>query len=326
MRYSDFVHRIDIDAVEDAIAFEPMEEDKEEDRGHCPLPWGMHKNGDTTGKFSINRDKRVYNCWVCGGGSLLDLAMATQGLDPEAATTWLHQFTRVEDASNEALDEIDRRYGGRKERRVTPYFNQRVLDHLQATHPWFLDRGIDTSVAKFFGAGFDPEATKWGRDEQYTGPAIVLPHWYSGRLVGWQHRWLEEGRPKWVAKYTNTPDFPREWTVWGYDACTEQRCVPVVVESVPTALRLWSLNQPSISTFGSNVNDQQLVLLRGFIDGVILAKDNDKPGEKWAARITEYLERFVPVFHCETVGENGNDLGDVSEAEVLAALHRVEVA
>lgn len=326
LKYSDFAHRIDIDALEEAIGFEALETVNGEDRGYCPLPWNMHKSGDTTGKFSINREKHVYNCWVCDGGSLLSLAMAMQSMDPEAATTWLYQFVLSEDASNDALDEIDRRFGGRKERRVAPYFNQRVLDSLDATHPWFLERNIDTSIAKFFGAGYDAMATKWGRDEQYTGPAVVLPHWYDGRLVGWQHRWLDDERPKWVAKYTNTPDFPREWTLWGYDACVENACVPVVVESVPTAMRLWSLGQPSLATFGSNLNPDQLLLLRGFLSGVVAAPDNDKPGVKWLGKIQEYLDRYVPVYVCEAVGENGNDLGDISEAETLAALKRVEVS
>lgn len=324
MKYSQFAHRVDIDALEAAIGFEPIDQVRGEDRGHCPLPWGLHKNGDTTGKFSINREKRCYNCFVCGGGNLLSLVMATEDLDPEAATKFLYGLTKAEDAGSEALDEIDRRYGGRSNRREVPYFNQRVLDKWDQPHRWYDERGIHNNIRNFFGCGYDPEALRHKNGESYSGPAVVLPHFYEGKLVGWQNRWLDPDRPKWVPKYTNTPDFPREWTLWGYDACIEgvEDQKPIIVESVPTALRLWSLGHPAIATFGSNMSENQMVLLRGFLQGVVLAPDNDAPGTKWLAQLTDYLGDYIPLSVVGPVGEKGDDLGDIDEALVQEVLAR----
>ena len=67
-RYSQFVNRIDIDAVEQELDFEVLREENGNDIGYCVLPYGLHNNGDTTGKLAIHRDKKVYNCWVCETG------------------------------------------------------------------------------------------------------------------------------------------------------------------------------------------------------------------------------------------------------------------
>lgn len=334
LRYSDFAHQIDIDELEAAIGFDPIETVDGEDRGYCPLPWNMHKNGDTTGKFSINREKKIYNCWVCEGGSLLSLAMAMKDLDVDEATEWLHQFSDHEDmGGTDELDEIDRRFSGNKTRRVTPYFNVRVLDKWHKYRPsldfsrWVSGRGISWDSVDRFHLCCDLEHTKRGKAEPYTGPAIILPHFWDGKLVGWQQRWLDPDRPKWLGKYTNTGDFPREWTVWGYDEAIKAGKVPLVVESVSTALRLWSIDIPTIATFGSNINDEQVKLLRGFIHGVKLAPDNDHPGEKWLDHLADYLERYVPVAIVPPQGKSGDDLGDLStEADIRDAIEQAMLA
>ena len=72
-KFSAFVDDIDIDAFEEQIGFDVLRTHRDEDIGQCPDYWGLHAHGDTTGKFAINREKKVYHCFVCGGGSLLSL-------------------------------------------------------------------------------------------------------------------------------------------------------------------------------------------------------------------------------------------------------------
>lgn len=329
MRYSEFAHKIDIDALEEALGFEPIERRDGEDRGYCPLPWGLHKNGDTTGKFSINREKTCFNCFVCEGGSLLSLTMAMRDLDVDAATSWLAQFTQHTDSGGtDDLDEIDQRYSATDKRKVKPYFNTRALDKWLVwyelcggdndLYSWLNKRDIDIGTAKRFKVGYDLTHVARGRGDPWTGASVILPHFWEGRLMGWQSCWQGD-RPKWVAKYTNTSDFPRGWTLWGYDEAIKEG-KPILVESVPTALRLWSMGFPAIATFGSSVSEAQLVLLRGFLDGVMLSPDNDAPGEKWLATLSRYLERYTTVKILPAVGEHGNDLGDIPKADVLRAI------
>lgn len=347
LRYSNFADRIDIDALEEALDIEPIDHPTPyEDRCYCPLPWNSHSNGDTTGKFSINREKGVYNCWVCGGGSLLDLAMAMRNEDMEPATKWLYQFANREETDDEFLDELDRLLADPEERQPTmPYFNEHVLtrfaDPIEEALEWngeekvpFLERrGIARTTAVKFSLRYNATAARPLKDVGYHGPAIYFPHFWRGKLVGWQQRWLdrEEDRPRHVPKYTMTPDFPKNETLFGFDhARAYLRLDPktsiVVVESVPSALFLWSNGQPSVATFGSSVDESQLKLLRMF-PHLILAPDNDLPknpgavpaGIKWLNLCAGYLERFTRVEALPVLDGAGADIGDLAQTpEILS--------
>ena len=324
LRYSNFAHRIDLDELYAAINFSPDDQDNRgNDIGQCPLPLGLHAHGDTTGKFAIHRDKRVYNCWVCGGGSLLDLAMHMNDMDDHEATEWLYQFTKAsEERSEEFVQRVKEMMADdTREKPGDPYYNERVIEKwIDPDHPWFEERGIPREVAEYFKLGFNPHNRKYTPkrggspiDEPFEGPAIVLPHFFKGRLQGWQVRWLTDDRPKWVKKYDNNNDFPRQTTLWGYDFASKQNKPPVVVESVPTALFLIGLGYPSVASFGAVVNDAQIKLLRAFQQGVILAPDKGSVGHENYWKAAGKLQRFVPVAWAEPpeILEDKEDLGDL---------------
>lgn len=323
VRYSEFVNRIDVDQLEEELGFDPITQSGSEDRGYCFDIWGLHKNGDTTGKLAINRDKMVYNCWVCGGGSILHLVTALKGWGVEEATEWLYQFTRPPSQSKaDFLVEIDSKLKVEDHQPTAmPYFNEAVLNRWQETHPWFDERRISDEVRTEFRVGFNPAALKFNKEGSYTGPAIVLPHFWKDRLVGWQLRFLDEDRPKWVPKYDNTTDFPKS-TVWGLDFARKVKDPPIVVESVPTALYLLSEGHSAIATFGGGIKAEQMAYLRGFQQGVILAPDNDEVGRKWLHTQAEYLERFTVVYKVPTVDGEGADLGDLTPDELEKHLAR----
>lgn len=332
LRYGNFVDDIDIDAVEDAIGFDAIDSTDTEDRGHCFDIWGLHKNGDTTGKLSIHREKMVYNCWVCGGGSILSLVMDLKDMDVGEATRWLYEFAEQEDEEkpDKLLGKVNKIFGelDPPQKKDLPYFNERVLDKwLDTRTSWFRKRGINNDTRQEFKLGYDPTHVRRKNDEEYVGPAIIIPHFWGGKLVGWQERWLDENRPKWVAKYTNTPDFPKESTLFNYDKCLSNSHVePVVVESPVTALFLDSIRVPAIATFGSNLPESQIQLLRVFNQGVFLSPDNDKPkgdqaaaGIKWRDTLTESLIDTIPVYHVPLVTERGEsaDLGNLAPRDDL---------
>lgn len=349
LKYSDFWDRINVEAFEEAIDWTPETEHNDNDMGFCPFP-DNHANGDTTGKFAIHREKRVYNCFVCGGGSLLSLAMELFDYDVEEATEWLYQFCEDDRRSDsEFVDEFLASFEDvRKRVETLPFFNERVLDQfndpISDAHEWddekedwtpFLEkRGISYGTVDAYQIRYKDEARrpapgkgKFADEEDYYGPAVIFPHYYMHRLVGWQSRWLDPDRPEWVPKYTMTTDFPKDTTIYGYDLAREPgpdgpdpRPV-LVVESVPSALFAESCGYPTVATFGSNVNEAQLRLLRSFSNGVILGPDNDVPknpdatpaGIKWRDSLTEYLKRYIRVWHLPPVeGKPGADIGDLA--------------
>lgn len=306
IRYSEFANRIDVDAFEEAIGYEVTYQKTNkhgdtEDIGHCPDPWGLHKSGDSTGKFAINREKRIYNCWVCDGGSLLSLAMATRDLNEQDAADWLYQFTSAEDVSDEGfMSEIEAILAvEKKQKPVWPYFNPKVLDkwiqNLPHLAEWLEDRGISDDVAVIHKLGFDPKATRRSSKGDYTGPCIYFPHFWNDRLVGWQQRWLGDDLPKHVKKYTNTDDFPRHETIYNYERVYLSPRPIIVVESVPTVLYLASAGLPAVATFGSSVTPEQVRLLRRCQQGVVLAPDNDPAGRKWVESDSDPRSRRIPL-------------------------------
>jgi DNA primase len=335
LRYSEFAHDVDVDEFEQEIGFEVLEHARGFDIGICPDAWGLHKNGDSTGKFGIHRENRTFNCFVCGGGTLLSLTMAIKDCDEETALDWLYQFAKPVDQSDEDfLDEIEQILVVEKRKKpVWPWFNENVLEKWQGNplraerRQWLNSRGISPEVAAEHQIGYDPEHTRKSRSKgEYTGPAIILPHYWNERLVGWQVRWLDDERPKWVPKYTNTHDFPKEETLFGYESVYLSDTPIVVVESVPTKLFLESLGIPAVATFGSTLSQEQIRLLRKCQQGLVLARDNDPAGEKWVKDerpdhepLAAQLERFVPLQVALTIGpkDKGGDLGDLVGDEDL---------
>lgn len=320
------------------IGYEPLSTTRSgDDVGHCPNPWGLHSHGDTTGKFAIHPEKRVYNCWVCGGGTLRDLAMGIRGCDDEEATDWLYQFAVDVEQDDESflveLDDILRVV--EREKVVLPVFNSHVLDKWQGDWPvemveWLDAREIDVITADEFGMGYGNVTKRAPRkadgkaiDEDYTGPCIIFPHYWNGRLVGWQHRWLDPERPKWLAKYTNTTEFPKSYTIFNFDRAARKPDPPVVVESGPTVVFLESQGVSGVGTFGSSVTDDQLRVLRRFQQGIILAPDNDGAGRKWLANLRRYLDRYIPVYELPPVdGPEGTDLGDLTSESLFEHLDK----
>jgi hypothetical protein len=340
-RYSEFSSDIDLDQFEAAIGFEPIEQTNTEDRGYCLFPEN-HAHGDTTGKFSINRDKRVYGCFVCSGGSLLSLAMELYDFDVDEATTWIRQFAVTDTRSDREFQDYLLAMLEDAEKRVKtmPYFNERVLDRFSDDPIYFRERGIPPSVIERYNLRFGnhvmkPSPMKRGPDddlhktqEDYYGPAAIIPHYWDGKLVGWQYRWTDYDKanpdwPKWLPKYVNTTDFPAHDTLFNYEAAKQSWKPVIVCESVATVLWLAGHSWPTgeeivaVSYFGSKISDAQLRLLRRLTHcGVILAPDNDGTGDSLLSKATPYLENFIPVYHAEKVDLGlGADLGDYAKVE-----------
>ena len=320
LKYGEFAHNIDIDAFEEAIGFEPMYRQGENDVGKCVFP-NNHKHGDETGKFAIHRGKKLYNCFVCEGGTLLSLVMEMYGFELDEATRWLAQFTKSDARSDDDfIDEfLSSLEDEKKKTSAIPYFNDKVLDKFTDDTSWFITRGISQDVIDEYRLRFTSRAMRAGPSpdkDDYYGPSAIFPHFWNGRLVGWQNRWMDWDRkhtktPKWLAKYTNTRDFPKTTTIFNYSKALEFNGPVIVCESIPTVLMLVSIGQPAVAYFGGNITPEQLKLLRRF-KKLILAPDNDEKGDSFLEKASPYLRRYTEVLHLPKVTSFGvgGDLGD----------------
>lgn len=328
-KYSQFADQIDVEEFMSAIGFAPEWEDNRGNYvGYCIWPQN-HSNGDTTGKFAIHPEKKAYNCYVCGGGSLLSLVMELYSWDSETAEDYLRQFagdTRddlefVEDFLNAFVKDAEHRA------ETMPYFNPRVLEKWEPAYEYGEAQGLNAEAIDAYNVLYaesavkrSPGKGKFEGVEDYVGPAIIWPHYWNDRLVGWQSRWLADDRPEFVKKWTNTVDFPKDSTLYGYHlAQPEYRTF--VVESAKSVLKLRQIGQQAVGTFGSNANDAQLRLLRKFHQGIVLWPDNDKGGNEWFTHLYDYLVRYVPLEAVGPIPASKGDVADLSDEDAIYWLY-----
>lgn len=321
LRYDDIIETIRVDEVLDALGVRVEKIRNGNHWGDCPL------HDDRGGHFSIDEDTLVWNCFHCGGGVLPQLIMQVFDFDDWAeAIEWLVPYSDGEQGNledDEWLAALQRNLA--KEPKHTysrrfdfPVFNERILDRLQEVplelvEKWHIE---NQDTLRTYRIGYDPE---WSRGS-YVGPALIIPHFFQGKLVGYQERWLGDDRPLYIKKYMNTDDFPKEETLFGWDR-REILSPLIVVESVMSVVRLYDSGFSAVATFGS-ISKQQQKLLRTQEAGVILSFDNDKPGRRNLDKAVKALYGEIPVTILPFIEEEKGDIADLDEEELIALLNR----
>lgn len=321
-------HHVDIDTVEQRLGLE-LDHTGEEDVCSCPLP--THDGDDVNPSFAINREKMVFNCFKCGiGGSIPTLVMMLQDLDYSEALEWLIDSSEDADDSFESyiLSILKQDYEDATE---LPVFNDTVLDPWLSTdcdyfgpgwtapsdRPTKRGRGISDKTRKTFRLGYDPVHYRRTRNgPEYVGEAIIIPHYFDGKLVGYQEGWIDPERPKKIPKYTNTRNFPKAETIFNYDRALESVGDIYVVESAITVAYLHTLGYNAIGVFGAEAADGQYELMTHFVDGLVLAFDNDDAGRKATARTIRRLDGTISLSVAPTVPVEKGDLNDLSADNV----------
>jgi DNA primase len=329
-KYSDFVGKIQTDEFLELIEWSPEYEDGRGNLvGYCPFPEN-HQHGDTTGKFALHPEKKVYNCFVCGGGSWLDLLMQLKNLDDHTAESTLHDIASeyVKDDVEFVEDFMSAFAVGEQKRVVSlPYYNWRVLEKHPYAYEWGEEMGLARQTIEDFQVRYNGEAFKpspgkgkYAEDPPHVGPAVLVPHTWSDQLVGWQTRWLGD-RPDWCGKWTNTVDFPGNETLFGWDFLAREARELYLVESPKTVMRLVQCGLPAVATFGDSVSERQLRLLRRF-PWLVLAPDNDKAGKNWLFRTFNGCTRYSTVVVVGPVSGEKSDLADLSDSELVEVLSK----
>lgn len=256
----------------------------------CVLPWhDSHKRA-----ASLNYKKLVYSCFTCGsGGGLLWLIGSCRGDTSEQARSWLQDQTGTgpnERPLSSLIDEIDAIFGPKETARTPiPRISPSVLDPWLRIHPWVTEvRHVPEENVQRFKVGYGVIPVRVN-DSWVRSHRIVFPHFWKGDLVGWQSRRLvKDGTPK----YVSSPDFPKDQTLYNYNARAE---TAVAVESSFSVTR-HAHHVDMEGTFGAKLTERQLRLL-SVHRRVILWFDNDDAGWKAthqaAEKLTSYSEVFV---------------------------------
>lgn len=275
----------------------------------CLLPYGNHPNGDRNPSSSINYDTMVSGCWVCGGGSFLWWVSAVKQL--EGARQALDFVTDKSGISlnrpntlREVLDFIERTQNPEHELHVEPpTYDPAIIEPWKIVHPYLTEwRKIPEQNVMDMNVGYAVMRTRRTDGEFIESQRIVIPHFFKGKLYGWQSRRLgDDGTPK----YVNTPDFPKDTTLYNYSVSE----FPVVIVESPMTVITHHHTCRMMATFGAMITDKQIDLItRSRASKIILWFDNDEAGWNATERVGDYLMNhgLVYVLDCPYAGDPGD--------------------
>ena len=290
--------------LQDIIGVGELIENGDEYIHSCPLPFGMHKNGDINPSASINKDTLLFNCFTCGGGSVIWLVQNCLNVTRDEAISVLkNEVTELKVISIEDFTKkLEGVFGTAQQSKVEiPVYSENLLNRWQGTCDYLTVRGVSEAVQREMRTGVErarPEIAKSPEgDITVTLDRVVLPHFMKGKLVGWVARKIQDVPG--VPKYRNSKGFPRGAWLYNLDNNLDNDHV-YVVESPMSVLVLKSRGINNVvATFGAKVDKQQLELLRRF-NSLTVFMDGDLPGRAATQHLVEELNCYTKVAIIET--------------------------
>lgn len=273
-----------------------------------------HRNGDQNPSASINLDKKAYVCYNYWGGDLFHLIMKMEQKDTlSEIIPIVGEFLDGATSSGEDfLSEIDKLLTQEDSFSVDlPEYSPKILDVWSFSHPYIRERGIDLNTSSKLGIGFDQSTNR-----------IVFPHFWEGKIVGWQQRSIPDD-PRWpgtrpqMPKYKNSTGFPKSETLYGVHWLNTPDSV-IVVESPMSVAKAHALGIAKVvATFGAKVSQNQIDYLKQFPE-VVLWFDADPAGDIAQKKTVRGLYRHTNVK--VVVAEEGKDLADYNSADDINAM------
>ena len=301
------------DIVEVIAAHTDLRRAGERWTGLCPF------HEERTPSFSVDAREKLYYCFGCGvGGDVIKFVREKDGLSfPEAVESLAERFgVEVE---REELDPRVEEKRKRRARlgelleRTSEYYVSVLRDSPKAAkaREYLASRGLRDEVLEAFGVGFAPKA--WdtvltrGQQAGYGIPELLAAglvkknakgnpydHFRGritfpirdprGRVQGFGARALDTQTP---AKYINSPEselYRKSRTLFGIDRARPaiaKRGRAVVVEGYTDVLSAHQAGiEETVAVMGTAITADQLKILAGHTDEVILALDADRAGRE----------------------------------------------
>lgn len=212
------------------------------------------------GRCCLNPGLRLYNCYRCGGGRLIDWLQNVCGMSAGDAFRLLQNRTLDSLAGFEQLvdrfmkDESPIEQGVPGEgiahyvAEFLPLGGNIVADLVCETY--LKERGFTLDYASSWGLLYADSATKFH-------DRLIMPCWEDGRIVYFQGRTMIGAEPKYFNPSAKD-GCDRNLYVWNIDVAAQYSKV-YVVEGVFNGM---SIGPNVVSTFGKAVSEHQLMKLR----------------------------------------------------------------
>jgi DNA primase len=269
----------------------------------CPF----HRNMDTP-SFAVSYAKGLYVCYnpSCNvGGTILDLVKELTGRNDFEALRFIqsNKLTSEELLEQELAELLEDK----------PEFVEFSSETLKSLHEgiteeaknYYATRNINIDSIDYFGLGYS----------QKQGMVTVPLHSPDGIAVGVIGRSIE-GK-----SFKNSPNLPRNKTMFNLHRAKRQGGTIIVVESSFDAIRLWQAGFPNaVATLGGSISDVNIQNLNKYASTIILMVDNDSAGRALGSYIANKLKNKDILWACydhNIVYPHGaKDVGDMTDEEI----------
>ncbi|MBK8294546.1 MAG: DNA primase [Solirubrobacterales bacterium] len=281
--------------------------------GLCPF------HDERSPSFGIHAEDKLYHCFGCQvGGDLFDFVIATENIDFPDAVELLADRYGVEITREKEDPQAEQRRQARTRltellERAAVYYSAYFHDSPEAgkAREYLAGRGLGEEILRDFGVGYSPSAwdalimrgqqagfsvaelaktglAQKGRNggmydrfrERITFP-IRDPR---GRAVGFGARAMRaEQKPKYLNSAENEV-FHKSEILYGIDRARGPMAKAgraIVVEGYTDVIALHQAGMTeAVGVMGTAITEQQLALLSGTIENIVLALDADAAGRK----------------------------------------------
>jgi len=269
----------------------------------CPF----HHNTDSPA-FAASYTKGLYICYnqhCNASGTILDLVMKLTNRNNFEAMRFIssNKLTDAQKLEEELKDLLD-------EKPEFEEFPANVLEDLhngltEEARSYYAKRHINVDAIDYFNLGYS----------QKQGMVTVPLHSPDGIPVGVIGRSIE-GK-----SFKNSPNLPRNKTMFNLHRAKREGGVIIVVESSFDAIRLWQAGFPNaVATLGGSISDTNINHLNKYASTIIIMTDNDGAGKALGSTIANRLKHKNVLwakynYDC-TYPRQAKDVGDLTDEEI----------
>lgn len=303
--------------------------------GPCPLHNGQNKT-----QFRVSLEKNCWNCFgTCnGGGNVLDFVARKEGCTLREAALKLCDWFQLPTQEKSPRPDKDAAHSPKpdtppKAERPTKAAKPKrpdadedgpnkplgfELQHLDAEHPYLLERGLSAETIEEFSIGHCSKGSMTGR--------IVVPiHNAEGQLVAYAGRWPGTPPDEDIPKYKLPSGFRKARELFNaHRAFAEPDTSPlVIVEGFFDCLALWQHGiRRAVALMGSSLSPQQEEVIARAVNvksRIVLMLDEDEAGREAREKITPRLAThcYVRNFRFEREGQQPDTLTAEQAATLL---------
>ncbi|MFH1282690.1 MAG: DNA primase [bacterium] len=289
-------------------------------KANCPF------HHEKTPSFLVSPDKGIFHCFGCGvGGDIFRFLMSIENIDFKEALIKLGQRSGIEVKQFSKSGDYKEHFESRKYFKALDeakeFYHKRLLSSEgEKVRQYLIGRGIKPETIKKFGLGlapysgngllewtarqgFSPEVLqKVGlavydqnrkRFRDYFWNRIMIPIVDSqGRTVAFGGRVIENGEPK----FLNSPEsvtFSKSkilYGLWNGSNSLRQKKTAILVEGYMDVMVLHQEGvDNAVATMGTALAQEQIKLLRRYVEYIVVAYDPDNAGRSASIRNAEIL-------------------------------------